>query len=207
MGLPLTWDLAADIYVAAGRLETLVNTSSIEQIKPMICDDVVFARERIESIVGEIKLLHQAHWNETEAHRHRLVLNPDYDVFIRYERAGRYVLFTLRSDGQLQGNCALYLDKSTHTQTLIATEDTLYLLPEARKRVDCKTVYRVLRKRIKVAGREGNQCFRQNGEQGWPIFSHAWLSPRGKRVEQNIGGLKDVRTEDTETGPGYRRSG
>lgn len=134
MGLPLTWDLAADIYVAAGRLETLVNTSSIEQIKPMICDDVVFARERIESIVGEIKLLHQAHWNETEAHRHRLVLNPDYDVFIRYERAGRYVLFTLRSDGQLQGNCALYLDKSTHTQTLIATEDTLYLLPEARKR-------------------------------------------------------------------------
>ena len=134
MGLPLTWDLAADIYVAAGRLETLVNTSSIEQIKPMICDDVVFARERIESIVGEIKLLHQAHWNETEAHRHRLVLNPDYDVFIRYERAGRYVLFTLRSDGQLQGNCALYLDKSTHTQTLIVTEDTLYLLPEARKR-------------------------------------------------------------------------
>jgi N-acetylglutamate synthase-like GNAT family acetyltransferase len=46
---------------------------------------------------------------------------------------GRYVLFTLRNDGRLQGNCALYLDKNTHTQTLIATEDTLYLLPEARK--------------------------------------------------------------------------
>ncbi|KIO48182.1 hypothetical protein SQ11_13570 [Nitrosospira sp. NpAV] len=27
----------------------------------------------------------------------------------------------------------MYLDKSAHTQTLIATEDTLYLLPEARK--------------------------------------------------------------------------
>jgi GNAT superfamily N-acetyltransferase len=27
----------------------------------------------------------------------------------------------------------MYLDKSTHTQTIIATEDTLYLLPEARK--------------------------------------------------------------------------
>jgi GNAT superfamily N-acetyltransferase len=132
--LPLTWDLAADIYVAAGRIETLVNLSNIEQIRPMIHEDIVFARERMEDIVGEMKLLHQAHWNETEAHRHGLALNPHYDIFIRYERAGRYVLFTLRNDGQLQGNCALYLDKSTHTQTLIATEDTLYLLPQARKR-------------------------------------------------------------------------
>lgn len=28
----------------------------------------------------------------------------------------------------------MYLDRSAHTQTLIATEDTLYLLPEARAR-------------------------------------------------------------------------
>jgi GNAT superfamily N-acetyltransferase len=134
MGLPLTWDLAADIYVAAGQIETLVNSSDIEQVKPVVCDDMVFARERMEDIAGEMKLLHQAHWNETEGHRHDLALNPDYGIFIRYERAGRYVLFTLRNDGRLQGNCALYLDKSTHTQTLIATEDTLYLLPDARKR-------------------------------------------------------------------------
>ena len=134
MGLQLTWDLAADIYAAAGRIETLVNSSDIEQVKPLLYEDMVFARERMEDIASEMKLLHQAHWNETEAHRHGLALNPDYEIFIRYERAGRYVLFTLRNDGRLQGNCALYLDKSTHTQTLIATEDTLYLLPEARKR-------------------------------------------------------------------------
>jgi GNAT superfamily N-acetyltransferase len=134
MGLQLTWDLAADIYVAAGRIETLVNSSDIEQVKPLFYEDMVFARERMEDVVSEMKLLHQAHWNETEAYRHGLTLNPDYEIFIRYERAGRYVLFTLRNDGRLQGNCALYLDKSTHTQTLIATEDTLYLLPETRKR-------------------------------------------------------------------------
>jgi GNAT superfamily N-acetyltransferase len=134
MGLQLTWDLAADIYVAAGRIETLVNSSDIEQVKPLLYEDMVFARERMEDIASEMKLLHQAHWNEMEAHRHGLALNPDYGIFIRYERAGRYILFTLRNDGRLHGNCALYLDKSTHTQTLIATEDTLYLLPEARKR-------------------------------------------------------------------------
>ena len=60
-------------------------------------------------------------------------LNPDYEAFTRYERSGRYLLFTLRKDGRLLGNCAVYLDRSTHTQTLIATEDTLYLLPEARR--------------------------------------------------------------------------
>jgi GNAT superfamily N-acetyltransferase len=134
MGLPLTWDLAADIYVAAGRIETLVSPGDIERIQPRVYEDTVFARERMEDVVEEMKLLHQAHWHETETYRHGLTLNPDYDIFIRYERAGRYVLFTLRNDGRLQGNCALYLDKSTHTQTLLATEDTLYLLPQARKR-------------------------------------------------------------------------
>jgi GNAT superfamily N-acetyltransferase len=134
MGLALTWDLAADIYVAATRIETLVSPGDIERIQPRIHEDTVFARERMEDVVEEMKLLHQAHWDETETHRHGLTLNPDYEIFIRYERAGRYVLFTLRNDGRLQGNCALYLDKSTHTQTLLATEDTLYLLPEARKR-------------------------------------------------------------------------
>jgi GNAT superfamily N-acetyltransferase len=152
MGLQLTWDLAADIYVAAGRIETLVNSSDIEQIKPLFYEDMVFARERMEDVVGEMKLLHQAHWNETEAHRHGLALSPDYEIFIRYERAGRYVLFTLRNDGRLQGNCALYLDKSTYTQTLIATEDTLYLLPEARKRQAARQFIKYCENALKSLG-------------------------------------------------------
>jgi GNAT superfamily N-acetyltransferase len=86
----------------------------------------------MEDIQDEIYLLHLAHWNETEEHRHDLPFNPAYATFIRYKQAGRYVLFTLRIGGRLVGNCAMYLDMSAHTQTLIATEDTLYLLPEAR---------------------------------------------------------------------------
>ena len=133
MGLPLTPELAADICLAADRLATLIAVENIEQIEPEQHGDFVFYVERIENIADEIKPLHRAHWDETEEHRHGLPFNPDYAAFIRYERAGRYVLFTLRSEGGLLGNCALYLDKSAHTQTLIATEDTLYLLPEARK--------------------------------------------------------------------------
>jgi hypothetical protein len=55
MGLPLTWDLAADIYVTAGRLETLVTAGDIEQVKPMVCDDMMFARERMEDIVSALE--------------------------------------------------------------------------------------------------------------------------------------------------------
>jgi hypothetical protein len=133
MGLPITPEVAADICLAADRLATLIPAENIQQIEPEQHGDLAFSVERIEDIADEIKPLHRAHWDETEEHRHELPFKPDYETFIRYERAGRYVLFTLRSEGGLLGNCALYLDKSAHTQTLVAMEDTLYLLPEARK--------------------------------------------------------------------------
>ncbi|HEY6043881.1 MAG TPA: GNAT family N-acetyltransferase, partial [Nitrosospira sp.] len=117
----------------ADRIPPLVDGDAVNRIKPERYDEFVFSPERIEAIAEEIVSLHQAHWDETEGHRHGLPFDPDYPAFIRYEQAGRYVLLTLRMGGRLLGNCAMYLDKSTHTQTIIATEDTLYLLPEARK--------------------------------------------------------------------------
>lgn len=133
IGQPLTPELAADIMLAAQQIPTLIPFDRIDQIKPEQYREFTFSVEWIEEIAEEIKPLHRAHWNETESHRHDLPFNPDYETFFRYERAGRYVLFTLRKDVELLGNCAMYLDKSAHTQTLIATEDTLYLLPQARR--------------------------------------------------------------------------
>ena len=133
IGQSLTPELAADIMLAAQQIPTLIPFYDIDRIQPEQYREFTFAIEWIQDIAEEIKPLHRAHWNETESHRHDLPFNPDYETFIRYERAGRYVLFTLRKDGELLGNCAMYLDKSAHTQTLIATEDTLYLLPRARK--------------------------------------------------------------------------
>lgn len=133
MGQPLTAKLAMEICEAAMELPTLIRESSISRIAPEEFEDCVFSLEKMADIRYEIRPLHKAHWDETEEHRHNLEFNPDYATFIRYEQAGRYVLFTLRIDDRLMGNCAMYLDMSAHTQTLIATEDTLYLLPEARK--------------------------------------------------------------------------
>jgi N-acetylglutamate synthase-like GNAT family acetyltransferase len=132
IGIPLTPETAADIYVLANRLPTVVPFDALEKIRPADYQGFTFSVERMEDIVDEMRPLHLAHWNETEAHRHGLPFNPDYQTFIRYERAGRFILFTLRSDGVLLGNCAMYLTPSAHTQTLIAKEDTLFFLPEAR---------------------------------------------------------------------------
>src|SRR5687768_793162 len=133
MGREITPSLALDIIRAASMLEPLISGEHIEQIAPLEHEGFIFSVEKMDATEGEMRALHKAHWDETEAHRHGLTLNPDYTTFIRYERAGRYILFTIRHEGKLVGNCAMYLDRSTHTQTLIATEDTLYLLPEARK--------------------------------------------------------------------------
>lgn len=133
IGKRLTSDLATRIYMLAETMPMLIPPDRIEAILPETCGQVTFAIERMRDIEAEIKPLHQAHWHETEGHRHGLDLNPDYETFKRYERTGRYVLFTARKAGCLVGNCAMYLGMSAHTQTLVATEDTLYLLPEARR--------------------------------------------------------------------------
>lgn len=131
---PLSPELAADICIAASAMKRLLEADAPARVRPANHENFVFALERIEDIGDEIRPLHRAHWEETEAHRHGLPFRPDYAAFAQYERAGRYVLLTARRGGRLLGNCAMYLDRSAHTQTLIATEDTLYLLPEARTR-------------------------------------------------------------------------
>lgn len=133
VGYPLTAKLATRICMLAEQMPVLVPADRIESIPPQACGQVTFAIERMQDIEAEIRPLHRAHWEETEKHRHGLELNPDYETFKQYERAGRYVLFTVRQAGRLVGNCAMYLGMSAHTQTLVATEDTLYLLPEARR--------------------------------------------------------------------------
>ncbi|HEU4854389.1 MAG TPA: GNAT family N-acetyltransferase [Nitrosospira sp.] len=152
MGQALTPEIAADILVAADQVSTLVPLNAISKIQPEQYNEFTLAVERIEDITEEIKPLHQSHWDETEAHRHGLPFNPDYETFIRYEQAGRYILFTLRKEGELLGNCAMYLDQSTHTRTLIATEDTLYLLPQARKNGTAKRFVAYIERGLKSIG-------------------------------------------------------
>lgn len=89
--------------------------------------------ERFVDVLDEIHPLHEAHWLETEKHRHGIEFKPDYEAVLASERAGQLVQFTARdADYKLVGNLRMYLGHSRHTSTTFAEEDTLYLAPEAR---------------------------------------------------------------------------
>lgn len=76
--------------------------------------------------------LHELHWSETEAWRHRLSLNPDYIAMAAMERAGRCIQFTVRHKGLLVGNLRVFIHTSLHTQTRFASEDCLFIREEHR---------------------------------------------------------------------------
>lgn len=92
-----------------------------------------FQCELLRDIVAEIHPLHLAHYSETEVYRAGLPMIDNYEPLIERERAGGLLQVTARAaDGALAGHIRAYLTVSTHTGTLIASEDALYLSPEHR---------------------------------------------------------------------------
>lgn len=104
----------------------------LTQFAPVQCGTLTLQAERLLDIQKEMHELHQLHWLETEAYRHGLELQMDYEAMAVDEQEGRLIQFTARADGALVGNFRLYLGKSRHTGTQFAKEDTLYLLPQHR---------------------------------------------------------------------------
>jgi hypothetical protein len=76
----------------------------------------------------ELQKLHAEQYAETEKYRAGIPMNPDYDVMTERETAGGLMQFTARSaQGELVGHMRIYVTPSAHTQTLVATEDTLFI--------------------------------------------------------------------------------
>lgn len=120
----------------AARIETAVfggaNPSTRLPPGPEPYKDYTIAVERMADILDELHPLHVSHWQETEKYRHGLKLDPDYDHMLHSEKVGGLVQFTVRYGGELVGNLRMYLSRSLHTKTLVAQEDTLYLIPDHR---------------------------------------------------------------------------
>ena len=122
------------IYGVLQSVSQTQDTSiNVEDIPATEYAQFVIGVERIASILDEIKPIHQQHWQETEGYRHGIALNPDYQYMVNAEQGGRFILFTVRTDGKLVGNCMMYLSRSTHTQRWVAEEDTIFILPEYRQ--------------------------------------------------------------------------
>lgn len=98
-----------------------------------IYHDYVFRSEWFSLALPELKVLHQAHFAETEKFRAGISLSPDYEGMIERERAGGLIQFTARSStGELVGSIVMYLYISTHTGTLAAKEDSYFVFASHR---------------------------------------------------------------------------
>lgn len=131
LGEVLTPEVAA--WIESQSLDSEDRSHDPEKFGKVNYKGVVLQVERLSDILDEIHPLHEAHFAETEVHRHGLPLDVDYDYMVEMERRGQMLQFTARCEGELVGNIRMYIQTSLHTGTLYATEDTFYVLPEHRK--------------------------------------------------------------------------
>lgn len=126
----ITPEVASEILCAA--IATPDRSHDVAQFGQQEYRGVTFQAERLADVLDELKPLHQAHFEETEAHHHHLGLDPNYDDMLERERDGRLIQFTARKDRELVGHIRMNVLESLHTPSLFATEEVLYLKPEAR---------------------------------------------------------------------------
>lgn len=129
-GQVLTPELIVGILQGAAYVpDRYIDFSTVE---PREYKGYVFHVERYETALPELRELHKLHWQETEKYRHEIPLNPDYAGFIAQDKAGMLVLFTIRKDGELVGQSTMKVHVSMHSQTLVASEDSLFLRQDHR---------------------------------------------------------------------------
>lgn len=131
LGAVLTPELAAQIEVTAfANPDSPIN---VAQFPCVWVDPYTLVVQHFIDVADELAPLHEAHWRETEKHRHGLELRPDYAYIFERDRRGSLVQIVARNDDtSVIGHLRLYLNRSLHTSTLYAEEDTLYILPEHR---------------------------------------------------------------------------
>lgn len=129
-GQVLTPELISGILHGADY--TPDNSIDVGQFAPCEYNGYTFAVERYQDIVDEIKPLHKLHWEEVDERLAVLPLNPDYPRYVKINREGRSLKFTVRKNGELVGYCLVMLSKSLHTQTNYAYEDALFMRKDHR---------------------------------------------------------------------------
>ena len=200
MGRTMTLELGDELLAALGRILTTpgpdFDLSALAGVRAEY-QGCTFQLERLADILDELRPLHQEHWAETERYRHGIALRPDYERMMGFERRNRFLLFTVRRDGQLVGNCAMYIDHSTHTSRLVATEDTLFLRESVRRGWLAKRFMQFVEECLRKIGVSEIRVSVKLNEDGTPMNSLPVLSRMGYR--QTAVEMTKVFGEDHET--------
>lgn len=100
--------------------------------RPPAVPEITFARESMSQVMGEIRPLLEAHWQEI-AQFPDIPLDPDYEQYARAEAAGQLRIYSARAES-LVGYAIYIVGPAWHyRQSLQARQDILFLLPEYRR--------------------------------------------------------------------------
>jgi GNAT superfamily N-acetyltransferase len=97
----------------------------------------VFSIENGADNYPEIEPLYRTHYGEMQTRLASIGVPvkdyaPRLDIYFSYWRAGNLINYIVRKDGAPVGYSNIYLTSDMHNGELIASEDTIFLLPEHR---------------------------------------------------------------------------
>lgn len=134
IGEVLTPEVAAEI-VARTVVMCYPGPVDTSAIQPRVVGSYTLRCASMAEALPKLHGVHAAHWQETEEYRHGLPFKPDYDRALDLEQQGRCLMVVVEHNEtqQLVGNYGFYLSRSMHTQTLMATEDVLFIEKQHRR--------------------------------------------------------------------------
>lgn len=89
--------------------------------------------ENLTQTLEELKPHFPSHWEELGLYKDKMPLDPQYDVYLKYDAAGQAFLTTLRADGKLVGYFVGFVAPGLHyQQTLTCKMDICYIDPAYR---------------------------------------------------------------------------
>ena len=114
--------------------------------------DVTFRPESLARVWDEALALAPAHWDQ--AGHPECAFRLDRSLYERMEEAGALRLFTVREDAtaRLLGYASFFVGPHPHSAVLQASQDALYLMPEARQGWTALSFLRFLDAQLAAAG-------------------------------------------------------
>lgn len=123
--------------------------------------------DSFEQCIPELRLLFPTHHVELGLFRDRMPLDPDYDEYVRRERAGELFLCSARRNGTLVAYYVAIVRSGFHYRsTLTGTADIYYVSPEYRNKGLALPLFRHTEQELK---RRGVQVWYSGGKAHNPL--------------------------------------
>lgn len=95
---------------------------------------ITLQRETLFDIIGEVDDLLRLHYEEVALHKESVPLAPMWERYRQLESIDAFVLYTARSDGELIGYSAFFINRHMHYgDTVMAHNDVIFLHPDHRR--------------------------------------------------------------------------